>query len=230
VPRTLSHALVQPLALATILGAFLVLGAGPGAAQASSLFSDNFNSITNGQSDPAWTSWNSSNWVVNNGTYNASSISGAGSAFATVTGLELTDFVMDFDISSGDGGAFLRRHDNGVHNDFYVLVIRGGDAYWHIHQNDIYNGFYDYHTFSMPLARHVTLTASGSTYTAVITDLSNAANSVTLSLTDAQFPQGEVGFYSNDGGEQIDNVVVTPEPATLSLLALGGLLAWRRRR
>jgi hypothetical protein len=33
-------------------------------------------------------------------------------------------------------------------------------------------------------------------------------------------------------GSQIylDNIILTPEPATLSLLALGGLMALRRRR
>jgi hypothetical protein len=46
--------------------------------------------------------------------------------------------------------------------------------------------------------------------------------------------QTELKFVYNDTapGSQIylDNILLTPEPATLSLLALGGLMALRRRR
>ena len=39
-----------------------------------------------------------------------------------------------------------------------------------------------------------------------------------------------IGTYYNDGGRHHGFIAVIPEPATLPLLALGMLVAWRRRR
>jgi len=62
-------------------------------------------------------------------------------------------------------------------------------------------------------------------------------NDASFSVTDPGLLgllQTELKFVYNapDSGSQIylDNILLTPEPATLSLLALGGLMALRRRR
>ena len=63
----------------------------------------------------------------------------------------------------------------------------------------------------------------GSTYTTL--DVSGASNAYVRGI-DAN---NIAGYYIDDSGVYRSFVAAIPEPATLSLLALGMLLAWRRR-
>ena len=49
-------------------------------------------------------------------------------------------------------------------------------------------------------------------------------------LTNVTMLRIEAEYYTGDDACAFDNIILTPEPGTLSLLALGGLLSMRRRR
>ena len=75
-------------------------------------------------------------------------------------------------------------------------------------------------------------TDTGSFY---VEEMGNPSNNASYSIgrNDANTYLNEIDIYSSCSQEAdcyIDDVVITPEPATLSLLALGGLAVLRRRR
>jgi len=73
---------------------------------------------------------------------------------------------------------------------------------------------------------------SGTTGDFSITVSDFSSDVFSLSTTGFTFDsaEGQIGFGSVNDTMRVDNVSFTPEPASLTLLAIGGLLAIRRRR
>ena len=88
----------------------------------------------------------------------------------------------------------------------------------------------------------LTLSVIGSTATGTVTELDGsflpvAGHTVTVSYTDTLAEMAASGFAGTRGaqtndafGYVLDNVTVVPEPASMTLLGLGGLALLRRRR
>jgi hypothetical protein len=81
-----------------------------------------------------------------------------------------------------------------------------------------------------------TYSGSSLTLTCTATQTNNAANTISYTYTDSAPQTGSYfGYFTSfsNGGNTMtvnyDNLSVTPEPATMSLLVLGGLAALRRR-
>lgn len=190
-------------------------------------FSDDFNQESTGQPDPAWTNPHHSTWTVQDGRFVCGNPTNdpAAPATAVITNLAAADFVMDYDCTSGDGGMFFRYQP---YDSYYIFILRAGDAYFHIHDNNAWNGVYGYTAVNDPSgSRHVHLEGNGFTFTATISQ-----PDVVTSFTDPNglYDQGGFGFYSNSAGLSFDNVNTAPEPASLALLGLGGLGWFARRR
>ncbi|MCX5654960.1 MAG: PEP-CTERM sorting domain-containing protein [Planctomycetota bacterium] len=193
------------------------------AASAGIIFQDNFD----GGASPLWNN-ESGSWTAIGGVYYAQTPLNL--CYNSLP-FNLTDFAIELDVRSvSDGGIWLRSDPagNGV-----ILITggwdhSGGGLYWHTVQ--AFNS-------GMALNRsadlfqqgdniHLRIEVQGDTYSAFF----NGAATPATTLTTSEYPSGRVALYSWAAAQGFDNVVITPEPATLALLAMGGLALVTRRR
>ena len=216
------------------IATLLLAPAGAWASQAPAClpFCDDFTADIASGSPALWSAQNGTSWSVSSAGQllcNSPTSSATSPATTAVTALTAADFTVNYDLTDGDGGFLFRQQPDG---SAYYLIIRGGDAYWHDHNNRAgywnWDGVGDYQGISLGNNRHVTFTAHGFDFTAIISD---GTNSYTAHYTDAgqHYASGGIGFYSNSTTLAFDNVAITPEPASLAFLALATPLLLRRR-
>ena len=187
---------------------------------AQTTFTDNFNSVTDGQADSLWNN-EYGNWVVSSGTYAAQQISSGyqnyPAAVSTIKGLVVSDFTLDFDmLGASDGGVYI--HSRGF-TDALCLIVEPdiGAMYWIVRQNNAYSTSVlgNVGLNASPRADlHVHVVAAGSTYTAQATMGGNVI--ATTSINDSHFLSGSIGLYDNGIGQSFDNVKVLIPGAVLS--------------
>jgi hypothetical protein len=190
------------------------------------VFSDNFNSGPSA-------SWGDQvgSWSVVAGEYKAGVPSNYPNAHSTLP-FNLTDFTVDVDLNGiSDGGIWLRSQEapgTVVGLTGVLLVIRSGDAYWHIVSDGSGYGA-SLNAVATPFTSssgHARVVVSADTYTLYA---DGSASPATI-LTDATFTNGQVGLYSFTSSLSFDNFELVPEPAAAAVLLLGWTLLPTRRR
>jgi len=199
---------------------------------AAVLFEDDFD----GGADPLWGN-EVGNWTVTAGRYHAANPNNNPPTASTLP-FDLTDFVVDVDvIDIQDGGIWLRAETSETTGYMVngILLVTGGSGgansgfYWHTFDNGGYSpalnpsptGLFDPGVSDVSLQVRVT----GDTYELFL----NGSPTPVTTLTTSARPSGRVGLYDYSN-QAFDNFVLTPEPGSLSLLALAGLALIRRRR
>lgn len=203
------------------------------ATMAAPLFTDNFNG---GTASPQWGN-EIGNWIVTNDQYHADSPSNTPPTVSSLPPV-LTDFTIDVDvIDIQDGGVWLRTEFDATSGEARngVLLVTGGNRgngtgfYWHTVTAGSYQG-----PFSPSAAGllnpgvsdvHLRLRVEGDTYEVFLDNSPTPATTLTTSA----YPSGQVGLY-DFSNQRFDNFALTPEPTTLTFLALGALAVIRRRR
>jgi len=202
-------------------------------AQAGIIFSDSFSS-GEGQADSLWN--NEYAFVVENGAYNAVFPNNNPLAVTTIKNLTVTDAVVDVDIlGSVDGGIMLHTQGlagNGNMNGV-LLVVKPESIYWHVVRNG--GDWTSYNVSTLYAASgtdlHVTIQITGDTYEAKVYRLSDNQLVGQTTLVNSTYSSGGIGLYDYVAAQRFDNVEVSiPEPATMLLLSLGGLLLCRKHR
>ncbi|HPS20496.1 MAG TPA: PEP-CTERM sorting domain-containing protein [Candidatus Omnitrophota bacterium] len=212
----------------SVLLVLLVMTFFCGSAYAVTLFEDDFN-------DGADTAWGNEigSWNVSDGVYSAGSPSNNPPTYSSVTTLTgLTNFTLDVTVNGMlDGGIWLRSKDsnNGV------LLVTGGYGsrhsgfYWHIFENGAYSGAMGEVTIPGLLGSNVDLkvVVDGDVYQLFV----NGSDIAATTLITDKFSSGTVGLY-DFSAQTFDNfkVTATPEPASMALFGLGGLILAVRRK
>jgi hypothetical protein len=134
--------------------------------------------------------------------------------------------------TNDQGTAQQTNHDSATLWNVLQTWPDGTDSVFVMHQGD---GYGNYYATGLPLLGvRYTLSLERLSATSVKSSLSDANGLARGSYTLTDFTDVPsdlyVSLYVQAMDATFDNVVVTPEPATLSLLALGGLALLRRRR
>jgi len=207
-----------------VVAAMVLLAATAGAASAGVIFQDDFG---NGAS-PLWNN-ERGQWTASGGVYFAQQPANYPPTYSSLP-FNLADLSIELDVNNvSDGGIWLRSDPDGNG----VLLVTGGwqhtgtGLYWHIVHAFNAGPLLNEHAglFQQGDNIHLRIEVQGDTYSAFL----NGAASPATTLTTSEYSSGRAALYSFSS-QTVDNVVLTPEPATLALVALGGLLALRRRR
>lgn len=206
--------------------ALLIFSAAASDARGGAIFSDDFDS----GSSPLWGN-ERGNWTDAGGVYSALAPSNNPLTVSTLP-FELTDFELEVDINDiADGGIYLRRdaNENGI------LLVTGGGAsfgtglYWHtMANNGAITGTFGVVTnlFTSGVDDvHLRVVVSGDTYSVYV----NGSATPATTLTNSDYPSGRVGLYDRSV-QTFDNLVLTPEPASVVLFGACGIALVRRRR
>lgn len=229
---------------AVALGFLTAFALSTGAANATVVFSDNFDNGASGD-------WGNErgNWRDTGGIYDATTPDNNPITYSSVTTqTSLTDFRVRVDVNDlDDGGVWLRSDFNGGTINGVLLVTGGNNGtadtlYWHTVQNGIFAAPQQFATLPGLQGSDIALTIDviGDVYTAYVDGNAVPATSLTTAL----FGSGSVGLYdysptsgvSSPRGQTFDNfsieTLTVAEPGALVLLIAGvaGIAATRRIR
>ena len=200
----------------------------------SQVFTDNFNNVSNGQTDPLWNN-EIGNWTVNNGAYSPASPAISPPALSTIKGNVWSAFTMDVDIlNSIDSGIFFNEQDS---NNSDVLIVKPSAnlVYWHSRVSGVYGNLFGLSYIAIPAGSgvHVHLASTSTAFNVTVTTVNST---VTSSFTDTLFGSGKIGLYSAVSGQSFDNVAINssvPEPTFLTMMmgtTVGVLSLFRMKR
>jgi hypothetical protein len=232
-----------PSIRAVALGFIAVIALSSNAANATVVFSDNFDS-------GASADWGNERgaWRDTDGVYDASAPDNNPITYSSVTShTSLTDFRVRVDVNNlDDGGIWLRSDFNGGAINGVLLVTGGNNGnadilYWHTVQNGAFSRAQQSSFIPGLQDSDIALTIDvvGDSYTAYIDGNAVPATSLTTAL----FASGSVGLYdysptsgaSSPRGQTFDNfsieTLTVAEPAALAVLVSGfaSLIATRRK-
>lgn len=216
-------------------------------AVANAQFTDNFNTVANGQNDPNFgndtSGWSVSNPTGSNGAYqnNQSQVFN----FSTLTApgyTSLTDCAVSFDLLSADDSGAVLHSDASAQNAFAVIIRpRQNDFYFIQRLNGNYDNANHISTTDLGGALsggnyRVNVSVVGSTYSASVADLATPNTPFrTISYIDSSklFPSsGRFGFYqygpvapvSRFDNLTVTNTSVVVVPEASSMVLIGGVL------
>ena len=201
---------------AAVVAAMVLLAAMAGAASAGVIFQDPFD---NGAS-PLWNN-ERGQWTASGGVYFAQQPANYPPTYSSLP-FNLADLSIELDVNNiSDGGIWLRSDPDGNG----VLLVTGGwqhtgtGLYWHIVHAFNAGPLLNEHAglFQQGDNIHLRIEVQGDTYSAFL----NGAASPATTLTTSEYSSGRVALYSFSS-QSVDNVVLTPEPATLSSPGRGG--------
>ena len=189
----------------------------------AALFEDDFT----GGADAQWGN-EVGNWSESGGVYSAGAPNNLPATYTSLP-FDLTDFILTLDAPGvGDGGVWLHSEltgngQSGV--DGVLLVTLGNDLYWHVTASGDYGSALN-RVSNVGAYDSIKVEVIGDTYAAYL----DGSTTPATTLTNATYTHGKVALYSNNANQTFDNITLTPEPSSLALLGLGGLLIARRRR
>ena len=174
------------------------------------LFSASHAFAISAPSEQFWMGDEYGSWSFADGVYDAALPSPRPPAYSSITGQDLTDFIVEVDVHAlRDGGLFLRSQDL----DNSVVLVTGGKGgshdglYWHVRRNgeygEILNEVYIPELRGQDVSLKVEVT--GDTYSAYI----NGETTPITTLTTSAFSSGGAALYDYDALQSFSNLFLT---------------------